>query len=65
MSHCDTKTEKQHRFGRETLNFSCDERDAFKLNSSFAYYSIWFVTCHVGVTVGGGVTVDQVNVHIP
>ena len=41
-------TEKQHRFGRETLNFSCDERDACKLNNSFAYYSIWFVTCHVG-----------------
>ena len=30
MSHCDTKTEKQHRFGRETSNFTCDERDAFK-----------------------------------
>ena len=50
MSHCDTKTEKQQRFGRETSNFTGDELDAFGLNVTVVFYFkiiILHVHCHI------------------
>ena len=50
MSHCDTKTEKQQRFGRETSNFTGDELDAFGLNVTVVFYFkiiILHVPCHI------------------